>query len=44
MIWKRKGPEVINVDTVMEKELVVYSAIEQLRLEIEEGGPSWQVH
>ena len=36
---KAKGPEVINVDTVKENAMVVFSAIEELRKDTEE---SWK--
>ena len=34
---KAKGPEVINVDTVAENTMVIFSAIEELRKDTEEG-------
>ena len=34
---KAKGPKVINVDTVVENTMVVFSAIEELRKDTEEG-------
>ena len=34
---KVKGPEVIDVDTVVENTMVVFSAIEELRKDTEEG-------
>ena len=34
---KAKGPEVINVDTTVENTMVVFSAIEELKKDTEEG-------
>ena len=34
---KAKGPEIIDVDTVVENTMVVFSAIEELRKDTEEG-------
>ena len=34
---KAKGPEVINVDAAVENTMVVFSAIEELRKDTEEG-------
>ena len=37
MLEKAKGPEVINVDAAVENTMVVFSAIEELRKDTEEG-------
>ena len=37
MLEKAKGPEVINVDTAVENTMVIFSAIEELRKDTEEG-------
>ena len=34
---KAKGPEVINVDAVVENTMVIFSAIEELRKDTEDG-------
>ena len=38
---KAKGPEVINVDAAVENTMVVFSAIEELRKDTQEG---WKKH